>query len=173
MHIFHIMTFRWSYDVYMYIYIYIIYICMYRQNSNIRRTLDGKCRSLRCSWSIAYRRCSNYIFFLDLTLGFNGLGKDKSKTRREPFKFWYFVCLILDILRHMYIKPCHNVFIMYIYTTAQRSILNSPCRTCPAKLLFVVLFSYFCYKCLFVIILLNPLRAIFFRGNKNIYLHFM
>ena len=22
--------------------------------------------SLRCSWSIAYRRCSNYIFILDL-----------------------------------------------------------------------------------------------------------
>ena len=30
----------------------------------------------RCSWSIACRRCSNYIFILNLTPGFNGLGKD-------------------------------------------------------------------------------------------------
>ena len=28
------------------------------------------CWSLRCSWSIACRRCSNYIFILHLTLGF-------------------------------------------------------------------------------------------------------
>ena len=34
------------------------------------------CRSLRCSWSIACRRCSNYIFILDLTPGFKGLAKD-------------------------------------------------------------------------------------------------
>ena len=33
-----------------------------------------------------YRRCSNYIFILDLTPGSNGLGKDKCKTRRESFK---------------------------------------------------------------------------------------
>ena len=35
----------------------------------------------------AYRRCSNYIFILDLTPGFNGLGKGNCKTQREPFKF--------------------------------------------------------------------------------------
>ena len=39
------------------------------------------CWSLRCSWSIACRRCSNYIFILDLTPGFNGLGKGNCKTR--------------------------------------------------------------------------------------------
>ena len=34
-------------------------------------------------WTIklSFRRCSNYIFALDLTSGFNGLGKDKWKTR--------------------------------------------------------------------------------------------
>ena len=37
------------------------------------------CLSLRCSWSIACRRCSNYIFILDLTPGFNGLDKDNSR----------------------------------------------------------------------------------------------
>ena len=74
----------------------------YCQTSDIRRrTLVGNkiCWLLRCSWSIACRRCSNYIFILDLTPGFNGLGKDTCKTRRESFKFWYLVCLILEILR--------------------------------------------------------------------------
>ena len=46
------------------------------------------CWSLRCSWSIACRRCSNYIFIPDLTPGFNGLGKDNCKTRRGTFKYW-------------------------------------------------------------------------------------
>ena len=43
--------------------------------------------SLRCSWSIACRRCSSYIFILDLICG---LGKDNGKTTRETFKFWDF-----------------------------------------------------------------------------------
>ena len=37
-----------------------------------RRQLN--CWSLRCSWSIACWHCSNYIFNLNLTPGFNGLG---------------------------------------------------------------------------------------------------
>ena len=40
------------------------------------------CWSLRCSWSIACWRCSNYIFIIDLIAGFNRLGKDNCKTRR-------------------------------------------------------------------------------------------
>ena len=55
---------------------------------------EYNCRSLRCSWSIACRRCSNYIFILDLTPGFIGLRKDNCKTRREAFKFGDLVCLI-------------------------------------------------------------------------------
>ena len=57
------------------------------------------CWSLRCSWSIACRRCSNYIFILNWTPGFNGLGKDNYNMRREAFKFWYLVRLILETLR--------------------------------------------------------------------------
>ena len=34
------------------------------------------CWSLRCSWSIVCRRCSNYIIILHLALGFNILYKD-------------------------------------------------------------------------------------------------
>ena len=60
------------------------------------------CWSLRCSWCIACRRCSNYIFIIDLTPGFSGLGKDNCKTRRETFKFWDLVHLVLEILQHYY-----------------------------------------------------------------------
>ena len=49
--------------------------------------------SLRCSWSIACRRCSSYIFNSDLTPDFNGLSKDKCRTRRESFKSWDWVLL--------------------------------------------------------------------------------
>ena len=65
------------------------------------------CSPLRCSWSIAYRRCSNCIF-IDLTPGFNGLGKDNCKTRQETFKFWDLVCLILEILRYFYVSNTWN-----------------------------------------------------------------
>ena len=78
----------------------------YRQVSNIRRTLVGNyCWSLRCSWSITCWRCSNYIFILYLTAGFNRLGKDKCKTRQESVKFWDLVRPILEILRHV---NCHG-----------------------------------------------------------------
>ena len=55
--------------------------------------------SLRCSWSIAWRHCSNYIFIIDLTLSFNGLDKDNCKARWETFKFWDLVHLILETLQ--------------------------------------------------------------------------
>ena len=76
---------------------------MHRQVSNIRCTLSGQlnCWSLRCSWSIACRRCSNYIFILDLIPGINILGKDNCKTRQETLKFWVLVCLILEIWRYL------------------------------------------------------------------------
>ena len=61
---------------------------------------QSNCRSLRCSYSIACRRYSNYIFILDLTPGFIGLGKGNSKTRRETIKFGDLVRLILEILRY-------------------------------------------------------------------------
>ena len=63
-------------------------LCCNRKTSNIRRTLVGACR-----------RCSNYIFILDLTSGFNGFGKDTRKTVRESFKCWDLVRLILETRR--------------------------------------------------------------------------
>ena len=46
---------------------------------------------------MAGRRCSNYIFILELIPGFNGLGKDNCNMRQETFKVWDLVCLILDL----------------------------------------------------------------------------
>ena len=72
------------------------YVYGYRQVSNIKGTLVWQlnCWSLRYCWSIACRRCSNYIFILDLTPGFDGLGKGDCKTRWESFKFEELVRLI-------------------------------------------------------------------------------
>ena len=57
-------------------------------NLKYKTRLSGQlnCWLLRCSWSIACRRCSNYIFILDLTPGFNMLHKGNCKTRLETFK---------------------------------------------------------------------------------------
>ena len=55
------------------------------------------CCPHRCSWSIAYRRCSNYIFIVNLTPSFNGLGKDNYTTRGQIFNFGDLVRCILDV----------------------------------------------------------------------------
>ena len=45
-----------------------------------------KCWPLRHTRSIARRRCSNYVFILDLTpVLFNGLGRDDCKTGRKTY----------------------------------------------------------------------------------------
>ena len=60
------------------------------------------CWSLRCSWSIACRCCSDDIFILHLTPGFNGLGRDNCKMRRETSKCWDLVCIILEVWLYAY-----------------------------------------------------------------------
>ena len=78
--------------------IQMLIIYNYRQFSNISHTLTGNkisrhlsrqwnLWSLRCSWSIACRRCSNYIFILDLTPGFNILHKKNYKTMGQALQF--------------------------------------------------------------------------------------
>ena len=63
--------------------------------------MQYNCRSLRCSWSIACRRCSNYIFILDLTSGFKGFGKESRRTVWESFKCFDLVCLILETWQYI------------------------------------------------------------------------
>ena len=65
-------------------------------------SMQLNCWSLRPSWSIACQRCSNYIFILDLTPGFNGLG--------EAFKFWDSVRLILETLWYVMLSPIQCSF---------------------------------------------------------------
>ena len=60
----------------------------YRQVSNIRCSLVGN------------QIFDHYIFILNLKPGFNRLGKDNYKMRRQTFKFWYLVRLILETLRY-------------------------------------------------------------------------
>ena len=53
--------------------------------------------------SIACWRCSNYIFILNSTPDFDGLGKDTCKTRCETFKFWDSVHLIVEVWQYQII----------------------------------------------------------------------
>ena len=72
---------------------------------------------------MACRRCSNYIFILDLAYyGFIRLEKDNYKTRREIFKLGDLVRLILDIygmLRILILSPLlrdtRHVILVAIY----------------------------------------------------------
>ena len=68
--------------------------------------------SLRCIWSIACRRCSNNIFILHLTLGFN---IDNCKLRRETVKFWDLVHLLLEILWYISHSTLHWPLYCWIY----------------------------------------------------------
>ena len=64
-------------------------IQLYCQISNISGTLVGnKIVDHSDVVGATCRYCSNYIFILNLTPGFNGLGKDDCKTRGETLSFW-------------------------------------------------------------------------------------
>ena len=81
------------------------------------------CWSLRCSWSITCRRCSNNIFIVDLTPDFNGLGRDNWKTKREPLKFWDLLCHIFYSNFEKTFEP--DVFNVSCQTAFQWSYRNS------------------------------------------------
>ena len=90
------------------------------------------CWSLRCSWSIACRRCSNYIFILNLTPGFNGLGKDNYKMRREAFQFWDLVRLILETLWYLHGGvPCWPVHVVSAWQGRSSHPVPPPTRWGP------------------------------------------
>ena len=67
----------------------------YRQTSNISHDLVSN-KFFDHSNVVG---CSNYIVVLDLTSGFNVLGKDNCKTKQETFKFWDLVWLTLEVWR--------------------------------------------------------------------------
>ena len=58
------------------------------------------------NWSIACWCCSNYIFIVHSTPGFNILHKNNCKTRRDTFKFGDLVPLILENLLYSPRSEC-------------------------------------------------------------------
>ena len=83
------------------------------------------CWQLRCSWSIACRRCSNYIWVIYLTPVFNGLGKDNCKTRCETFKWNFTVCVFRNV---------ENISIIQIFEKVIPDIVSSHFESydCPS-----------------------------------------
>ena len=73
-------------------------------------SLLWNCWSIRCRWSIACWHCSNYMSILDLTPGFNGLGKDNGKMRWETF----------NNLRYL---SKNEIQIMQVHTITQYKLL--------------------------------------------------
>ena len=79
-----------------------LFTATYRQTSNIRFNLAGNktvdhSDVVRASPVGAAPTTSSF----SKTPGFNGLNRDNGKTRRESFKFWGLVRLILEILRYL------------------------------------------------------------------------
>ena len=70
---------------------------VYRHTSNIGHTLGNK--PVEHS-DVVGASPANYIFILDLTSGFFGLGKDNCRTIRETFMFWDTVRLMLEVWRY-------------------------------------------------------------------------
>ena len=75
-----------------------IFSTNYCQTSNISCTLVGN--KIVDHSDVVGRRCSNYIFILDLTHGFNGLGKGNCKMKWEIFSFWDLVCLVIEVWQY-------------------------------------------------------------------------
>ena len=79
-----------------YIILYVFSVSSYLPSSLQYKShlcMQLNCWSLRCSWSIACRHCSNYIFILHLTPGLNLLRKDNCKPSREAFELWIWCIL--------------------------------------------------------------------------------
>ena len=89
----------------------------------MHRSRQWNCRSLRCSWSIACRRCSNYSFILNLPPGLKGLGNDDFKTRWESFKYCNLVGLILEILRYFAVVIIAALFLILILQVVYKLIV--------------------------------------------------
>ena len=67
-----------------------MWVHMYRKTSNISHTLVGN-KIVDNSDVVGASPgggCSNYIFILNLTPGFNGLSEDNCKRIQDTFKFW-------------------------------------------------------------------------------------
>ena len=101
-----------------------MHICGQSNCSSLRICGQSNCSSLRRSWSIACRRCSNYIFILNLIRGFDRLGKDNCKTTRDSEKHLSFEIWC------SYIRELTALSILHMHQWTQWSFrLMGWCRT--------------------------------------------
>ena len=68
------------------------------------------------SWSIACQRCSNYIFVINSTPGFNIMGKGDCKTRPETFMFGDWVQLILENWRYLNFHTLLHQKLLFVFS---------------------------------------------------------
>ena len=80
------------------------------QTSNISHTLvENKTDHSDVVGASPVTGASNKSSFSILTPGFNVLGKDRCKVRREIFKFWDLVQLILEVWWYFSHRPCLTI----------------------------------------------------------------
>ena len=80
------------------------------------------------------RRCSNYIFVLDLTHGFNILHNDNCRTGCETFKLWWdLVWLILEVWGQVS-KPRGWIFKSWYLSEAGKSTQQQYCAILQAHI---------------------------------------
>ena len=86
---------------------------------------------------------------MDSTPGFNGLGKDNCKTKRETFQVWDMVCLILEIWRYMFLFPLINLarkelrsYRINVSLSSTRKDLNWLCHLNVEKVYKIQIYSY-------------------------------
>ena len=90
----------------------------------VRSSGQYTCWSLRCSWSIACRCCSNCIFIiLYLVPFFNGLSKDKGNIKGVTLKCWNLMRLILEVWRCI-MQQQNNIEYWWIQTQRRNCFLN-------------------------------------------------
>ena len=128
----------------------------------------------RCSRSTACRRYSNFIFILDLTHGFNGLGKDNRKTRRETYKFGDSVRLILDVYFGCGYRSLWTYHSFLPNMITQHCYINCGLYKPPFKLqqvalikFYVDLYLYLCSKSMLFGIKFIKLQRFCVYGIKN------
>ena len=82
--------------------------------------------SINCAKTTACRCCSNNIFTLDFTLGFNKLRKDNCMTRRETFKVLDLVRLLKEIWRYASFQKLRH---SRIWNSLSRKTIIPPFRS--------------------------------------------
>ena len=88
----------------------------FRQTSNIGRTLVGnKLVDHSDDVGAACRRCVNYIFISNLTVGFNWLGKGNCRASRNIFRFGDSVCLLLEFWLYVHIAAKPTLGLVHWY----------------------------------------------------------